>query len=240
MTDDESSIKNVISVGATDSDNLRTDYSDYGKELDIVAPGGYYFGITTIDPTGTKGASTDNYNRYNEVNDGYDVSFTGTSASAPLVTAAIALALEKNPLLTRLEIQNILKISTDHIGRNTPYVDDMIVSSSKTPTITGIFGTNQNTSFKVRLTSNNDNTVYGDYSIDVQGDNTWSSSVTDELEEGSYTIELISDNQNTIWSTDMDFEINLSKVDESDTLIKKSDFYGYGKINVAKFINNVD
>lgn len=104
MGNDESSISGVIAVGATNKYNQRSYYSNYGKDLDIVAPGGsdksYGLGISTLDPIGY-------YNYYN---------FIGTSASAPIVSGALALALEKYPDITREELQNLLKITSDKIG----------------------------------------------------------------------------------------------------------------------------
>ncbi|QOY51970.1 S8 family peptidase [Candidatus Sulfurimonas baltica] len=113
MGNDESSIPEVISVGSTDKDNLRAWYGNYGENLDIVAPGGYDIGITTLDSMGSNGISSidDNYLLYNDSN-----SFIGTSASAPIISGVIALMLEKNPNLTRNEIENILKNSSDKIG----------------------------------------------------------------------------------------------------------------------------
>ncbi len=113
MGNDESNIQEVISVGATDKDNLRAWYSNYGKNLDIVAPAGDTLGITTIDPTGNNGQSTIDKN-YNLAND--NKAFSGTSAAAPIVTGAIALILEKNPNLTRSEIEEILKNNADKLG----------------------------------------------------------------------------------------------------------------------------
>lgn len=103
MGNDESAIPEVISVGATNAQNLRSEYSNYGKYLDIVAPGGYNagvnaHGIATLTP-----------------NNGSDF-FTGTSFSAPIVTGVIALMLEINPNLTRLQVENILKNTADKIG----------------------------------------------------------------------------------------------------------------------------
>ena len=113
MGNDESSIPEVISVGATDKDNLRVWYSNYGVNLDVMAPGGYDIGITTIDPMDSVGvASIDNkYLLYNDSN-----SFIGTSASTPIVSGLIALILEKNPNLTRIEIENLLTSTSDKIG----------------------------------------------------------------------------------------------------------------------------
>lgn len=113
MGNDESAIPEVISVGATDKNNLRAWYSNYGTNLDVVAPGGYDVGITTLDDMGSSGIASidDNYLLYNDSN-----SFIGTSASAPTVSGVVALILEKNPNLTRVEIENILKNNTDEIG----------------------------------------------------------------------------------------------------------------------------
>lgn len=120
MGNDESAIPEVIAVGATDRDNLRANYSNFGDNLDVMAPGGYYIGITTLDVTGSSGgASIDNdYLIYNDSN-----YFTGTSASAPIVSAVIALLLEKDPTLSGSEIEAILKASSDKIG-NVAYEDD--------------------------------------------------------------------------------------------------------------------
>ncbi len=119
MGNDESSIPEVISVGSSDKENLRAWYSNYGAELDVLAPGGYDIGITTLDPTGSNGVATleEDYLLGTDGN-----SFIGTSASAPIVTSIIALMLEKNPNLTRLEIEKALKNNSDKIG-NVEYVD---------------------------------------------------------------------------------------------------------------------
>ena len=117
MGNDESAIPEVISVGSTNKYNLRAFYSNYGPNLDLLAPGGYEDGITTLDDMGDNGiASIDkNYILYNDPN-----SFIGTSASAPIVTGVIALMLEKDPNLTREEVKNILEKSCDKIG-DIPY-----------------------------------------------------------------------------------------------------------------------
>lgn len=119
MGNDESSIPEVIAVGATDKDNLRAWYSNYGENLDILAPGGYSVGITTIDPSGENGIATEKED-YLLGDD--PRAFIGTSASAPIVTGVIALMLEKNPDLTRKEIENRLHQKSDKIG-NIEYVD---------------------------------------------------------------------------------------------------------------------
>lgn len=234
---DEAGIENVIGVGATDGDNLRTNYSNFGTTLDIVAPGGYRNSISTIDPVGTNGASQDGYNRYNQVENGKEIGFVGTSASAPVIAGAIALLLEKNPNLTAIEVQEKLTISTDTIGQNTPYIYDMVSSNSQIPLISGIYGTNKLSTFKVKLTSKNTNTTYGLYGVTSSVNNTWESTVSDTLPNGNYKIDLVDDDGITIWATDDDFIINTALLGVQINYQKfKSNFYGYGKINLTKLL----
>ena len=119
MGNDESAIPEVIAVGSTDKDNLRAWYSNYGENLDVVAPGGFDIGITTLDEMGENGVGTlnDDYLLANDEN-----SFIGTSASAPIVSGVIALMLEKDRNITRLEVEEALKSKSDKIG-NLDYVD---------------------------------------------------------------------------------------------------------------------
>ncbi|HHH52149.1 MAG TPA: hypothetical protein ENK91_00685, partial [Bacteroidetes bacterium] len=119
MGNDESAIPEVIAVGSTDKDNLRAWYSNYGANMDVVAPGGFDIGITTLDPVGENGIATLN-DDYLLAND--EESFIGTSSSAPIVSGVIALMLEQNPNLTRIEIVDSLKTSSDKIG-NVEYVN---------------------------------------------------------------------------------------------------------------------
>lgn len=113
MGEDESAIPEVIAVGSTNKENERVWYSNYGPYLDVMAPGGYDVGICTTDPMGNKGIATSDmdYLLYDDPN-----MFIGTSASAPIVTGILALMLEKNMTLTRIEIENILKNESDKIG----------------------------------------------------------------------------------------------------------------------------
>ena len=108
---DESAIPEVIAVGATNRENLRTWYSNHGDQVDIVAPGGYEIGIATIDPVGPNGASDNNYLLATDSN-----AFIGTSASAPIITGVIALMLQKNPDITRAEVEQLLRATADKIG----------------------------------------------------------------------------------------------------------------------------
>ncbi len=245
MRNDESAIDSVVGVGATDKTNLRTNYSNYGKDLDVMAPGGFELGITTLDPLGSDGISENGYNLYNQTHNGMEVSFIGTSASAPIITGAIALALQKDASLTRVEIQELLKESTTTIGENTPYIDDMILSKTPTPVISGIYGQAGYSETYVSLTSYETDATYGPYEAQSSGHNgeneEWESHVSDSLPDDRYYIEVISviENQTIVWATDTNFTIDSHQSTQTDKSKRRSDFYGYGKIDLHKFIENI-
>lgn len=81
----------VIAVASTDKRNNKVESSNYGKWVDIAAPGNHMLS-TSIDG-------------------GY-VYKTGTSMAAPVVAGAVALLLQINPDLTPQEVSDILKKSS--------------------------------------------------------------------------------------------------------------------------------
>ena len=114
VLNDESMLETVIGVGASDEDNLRAIYSNFGTGLDIVAPGGFNLGVTTTN------YRDDGNSAFIKAED--PDGFIGTSASTPIVSAALALLLEKNPQLTRQQVQQRIKDSVDKIG-NVEYIE---------------------------------------------------------------------------------------------------------------------
>lgn len=107
----EANIPEVISVGSSNEQNIKATMSNHGKNLDILAPGGDYgfsLGVPTLAPMGLVESNT--------------VLVKGTSAAAPIVSGVVALMLEKNPNLTRGQVENLLKSTADKIG-NEPYVN---------------------------------------------------------------------------------------------------------------------
>jgi thermitase len=97
----------AFAIGSTNSDDTRsvpffwsaTSGSNYGAELDFVAPGHYIYGLSYTSNT--------NYNYY----------WGGSSQAAPLVTGLISLLLSVKPDLTVPEIRAILERSSeDQVG----------------------------------------------------------------------------------------------------------------------------
>lgn len=86
----------VINVGSLDQTATdKASFSNYGSTIDIVAPG-----YVHVADKGTNSSYKDT---------------SGTSFSAPLVTAAIALYIQKNPSATPSQIESALYASCDPI-----------------------------------------------------------------------------------------------------------------------------
>ena len=85
----------VLTVGATDANDVLASFSNTGNNIDLTAPG------TNIRTTAKGG--------------GY-VSTAGTSVSAPIVAGVAALVMSANPSLTPMQVQDILKQSADDLG----------------------------------------------------------------------------------------------------------------------------
>ena len=86
----------VIAVGAIGQNGRRSSFSNYGTELDIVAPGEY---IPTTDLLYGYGYDTSDYT----------MNFDGTSAACPHVAAVAALILSVNKNLTAQEVKDIIE-----------------------------------------------------------------------------------------------------------------------------------
>ncbi|HEX6224165.1 MAG TPA: S8 family serine peptidase, partial [Chryseolinea sp.] len=82
----------VLSVASSDENDVRSWFSNYGKTVDITAPG------------------SNIYTTYYD--DGYR-SDSGTSLSAPIVSGAAALVWSHNPGYTPLQVAEQLRISAD-------------------------------------------------------------------------------------------------------------------------------
>ena len=117
----------VIGVGATDHNDNLSWYSNYGQEMDIVAPGGggietedwdLYFAVSTdlLWTTDIVGAGG-----YSELNLASDISdytdrMCGTSAATPIAAGVAALILSLEPDLTQAEVRHFLERSAKDLG----------------------------------------------------------------------------------------------------------------------------
>ncbi|MBI4287936.1 MAG: peptidase S8 [Chloroflexi bacterium] len=90
---------NVIAVAATDKNDAKASFSNYGSWVDIAAPG------TDIYST-----LPNHNNRIGIKNYGY---LSGTSMATPYVTGVAALVLAKYPTWTSAEVRGRLEASTD-------------------------------------------------------------------------------------------------------------------------------
>ncbi|MDP3919206.1 MAG: S8 family serine peptidase [Candidatus Omnitrophota bacterium] len=107
-----SGLANVIAVGATNpvTDTLAS-FSNYGADLDLVAPGVDILSLKSGETTCTLCSQypslivQNNYMR-----------LTGTSMAAPIVSGAVALMMAADPLLTLDDIRRRLLYSSEDLG----------------------------------------------------------------------------------------------------------------------------
>ncbi len=119
---DESEQSSVIGIGSSNEYNQRASYSNYGSNIDLLAPGGEVIGLVGLDDTGDKGVDTEYY----QFDNGYEIKLDkdhafeiGTSFSCPLAAGVGALMLSVNPNLTPDQIEEILIQTADKIEPNT-------------------------------------------------------------------------------------------------------------------------
>ena len=94
----------TVAVGASTNFDVRSSYSDYGPELDVVAPSnGGSAGITTTSTNSSGGSN-------------YTSSFGGTSSASPLAAGVGALVITANPGLTWQQVKDVLKNTADQIN----------------------------------------------------------------------------------------------------------------------------
>ena len=89
----------LIVVSATNSDDSKASFSNYGQFVDIAAPG------NTIWTTST---TTDTYGMYQMV--------SGTSFSAPMAAGIAALIMAADPNLSPAQVEAVLKDSSEDLG----------------------------------------------------------------------------------------------------------------------------
>lgn len=95
------SYNHVISVAATDQNDLRASFSNYGSTVDVSAPG--------VNIYSTLAGSDNSYGM-----------LSGTSMACPLVSGLCALMLSYDPSLTPDELERCLKDNADNIDNSNP------------------------------------------------------------------------------------------------------------------------
>jgi parallel beta-helix repeat protein len=104
------SYKNIIAVSATNNKDELASFSSYGIPVTVAAPG------VEILSLRAKNTNMGEDEKYVVDNDYYIAS--GTSMACPQVSGIVALILSKNPDLTPLEVETIIRSSTDKIITN--------------------------------------------------------------------------------------------------------------------------
>lgn len=104
----------VISVGATDQDDSRGNFSNFGTRIDIAAPG---VGIVS---TKSRVCDTTTICRMESMVDGNYVILKGTSMAAPHVSAVAALLLSAKSDLTPSQVADCIKNGGDSITTDRP------------------------------------------------------------------------------------------------------------------------
>ena len=92
----------ILAVGAIDSTGVRAPFSNYGMELDLVAPGVHILSTVLNDTIG-----------YN----------TGTSMACPHVAGVAALILERNSELTVDQVNSIICSNTKKVPNQNVYTE---------------------------------------------------------------------------------------------------------------------
>jgi subtilisin family serine protease len=95
------SYDNVIAVAATNHNDNRAGFSNYGSWVDVAAPG--------VDIYSTL------------FNDTYEA-WSGTSMSTPTVSGLVGLILSKNPNFTQDEVLTIIRSTTDSVNYTAHYI----------------------------------------------------------------------------------------------------------------------
>ncbi len=108
--------ESVLCIGATGDQDIRSWYSNFGPELEVVAPSSHQSTNLRIDttdntdpPGGSSGYAVGDYTGTGSTG------FGGTSSATPLTAGVCALVLCANPNLTARQVRAILEHTADRV-----------------------------------------------------------------------------------------------------------------------------
>ena len=120
---------NVFTIGATRADGKKASYSNFGPALDFTASscdtettgdgwqgGATIDGIWTTDNMGSGGYNAGGNENGGDIAGNYTNGFGGTSSACPLVAGITGLVMFANPNLTKNQIYDIFKTTSDKVG----------------------------------------------------------------------------------------------------------------------------
>ncbi len=132
----------VIAVGASTAQDTIASYSNFGTDMEFLAPGGGDFvDIITTDNDDEIVVIEDGFNRGGfpfdcnsetdpdciasepDAEGRYTTSFFGTSASCPIAAGVAALVLSTNPFLTARDVRVVMEHTCDRISPNDAQYD---------------------------------------------------------------------------------------------------------------------
>ncbi|MBI1390585.1 MAG: S8 family serine peptidase [bacterium] len=103
----------IINIGASTDGDVRSSYSQWGPQLDFVAPSnGGIHDIITTDVSGIGNG----YDPDSDYTESEYSGFGGTSSASPLAAGVFAMTLAANPDLSVAELLDIFKTTSEKIG----------------------------------------------------------------------------------------------------------------------------
>ena len=195
---------NVFGIGATNASGKRCSYSDFGNSLDFMAPsndtdssggdgwagGSYIDGIWSTD--NTSGGYVPGQLQGDDSGK-YVSEFGGTSSACPLAAGITGLILAANPNLTKDQIYEIYKTTSDKVSKGFVNTGENDYDASGFSTHYGYGRINACEAVKKALEMNGENTsevVCGDSNLPEKPDDTENSD-----EENQDTVDPSSDGE---------------------------------------------
>ncbi|MDD2283887.1 MAG: S8 family serine peptidase [Paludibacter sp.] len=186
--------------------------SNYGSQLDLVAPG---VKIYTTDIQGTAG-----YNTSSGTAGNYYSSFNGTSSACPHVAGVAALMLSMRPDLTGQQVRDVIEQTTQKVG-----------NYSYTTTVG-----RPNGIWHEQMGYGLVNAYAAVYAVAprISGPSSFSGQAT-------YTLQNLPAGATVQWSVnDMTYLDLISQNERGDSAVFQGDYYGFGIIYATITVNNID